>query len=259
MGENNNIITNSGNTKKDNDTRRIITVLIMLLTLMIGTTGATYAYFAINASIGNAVSGTAATASLIITNQPNSTSGNTPSLLAPTVTSYKTKPMVPQISYTGTTNVLQKAFNGKLDRCVDGNGNVVCKAYTFYVRNLSTATIDVRGSITFGWAGVSTFTNLRWKLMEDATAVNVTTSTASTSFSATAPVEASLTKTYFDTTNVELTANGGTKQYCLIVWIEETGANQSTSDNGSWFASIEFEAFDEMNNAIGGVTSTITS
>ena len=49
------------------------------------------------------------------------------------------------------------------------------------------------------------------------------------------------------------------KQYWLIVWIEESGSNQNSTDKGTWYATIEFEAFNESGTAIGGVTSTITS
>ena len=84
-----------------------------------------------------------------------------------------------------------------------------------------------------------------------------------------------ITVLYFDTTNVALAANGGTKQYWLIVWIEETGQDQSQpigtnppveendqtsiGDWGTWTATIAFDAVNESGTAIGGITSTITS
>lgn len=255
---NNNIV------KKDNDTKKIFVVLVLLMTLMVCITGATYAYFAISATSVNNITGTSATASLIITNESTATQSAIPSYVAPTDASNQSLPMVPQISYTGSTNVLQKALTGatEKDKCVDGNGNVICKAFTFYVRNLSTAAVDVRGSLKFTYSNshaTDPFPNLRWKLMTDENTVSVSTSTVSNVFSATAPIKASTSKVYFDTSNVALAANGGTKQYWVIIWIEETlGADQSAKDKGTWYGTIEFEAFNETGTSIGGVTSTIT-
>lgn len=257
---NNNVI------KKDNDSKKIFGVIIMVLTLMICTTSATYAWFAISASANNSISGAAAAV-----NQTTygygldfaDSSGNSaaPTYIAPATTTYQSKPMVPQISYTSSTNVLQKAFTGASgkDKCVDANGNVICKAYTFTIKNTTDAAVDVRGYIQFTFDSDSTFTNLRWKLMTSATAVTVSTATGSSNFSTTAPVIASTSKIYFDTTNVALAANGGTKQYWLIVWIEETNANQNTTDVGTWYGTIGFDAFNESGTSIGGITSTITS
>lgn len=253
--------------KKDNDSKKIFTMLILILTLMVCTTGATYAYFAIGATATNNMTGTAATASLIITNSSTGTAAAAPSLIAPSNVTYTSLPIVPQISYTGSTNVLQKALTGASgkDKCVDANGNVICRAYTFYVRNLSSAAADIRGSIKFSYA-TNAFHNLRWKLMDSATTVTVSSGTVSSAFSTTAPINASNgTKIYFDTSNVALAKEGGTKQYWIIVWIEETGADQGSSagtslqDVGTWYATIQFEAFNEAGSAIGGITSTITS
>lgn len=248
--------------KKEQDSKKILTLVILIAVFMVSTTGATYAYFAISATISNQMSGTAATASLVITNTPSgSTNVSTIPYVAPTTTANQALKMVPQISYTGSTNVLQKAFNGASgkDKCVDANGNAICKAYTFVVKNLSTAAVDVRGYVQFSFSSGSTFTNLRWKLMDSATAVTLSTKTASSTFSATAPIIASTSKVYFDTSNVALAEGNGNKQYWLIVWIEETGADQNATDKGTWYATVGFEAFNESGTSIGGITSTITS
>lgn len=245
--------------REDNDSKKILTLIALIATLMITTTSATYAYFAITSPSNNSMTGTAATAGLIITNSTSSSTGAAPSLIAPTNSTYTSLPMVPQYSYRSSTNVLQKAFNGASgkDKCVDANGNVICRAYTFVVRNTSTAKVNVRGSVTFSFT--NTFTNLRWKLMDSATAVTVSSATAGTGFSTTAPIKATTSKVYFDTSNVLLSANGGNKQYWFIVWIEETGADQNTTDKGTWYANISFDVFDTNGSTIGGITSTITS
>ena len=246
--------------KKDNDTKKIFVVIVLLMTLMVCTTGATYAYFAISATAANNITGTAASATISFgTNPDNPTT--IPTLIAPSNDTYTSLPMVPQISYTGTTNVLQKALTGASgkDKCVDDNGNVICKAYTFTIHNLSTSTVTIRGNIKFTYTSGSTFTNLRWQLMSNATTVNITKKDAGTTFATGVPVKASTSQVYFDTENVSLAANGGSKQYWLIFWIEETNANQSSTDKGTWYATINFESFDAFGNANGGVTSTITA
>ncbi len=257
----------------EKDSKKIFTMLILVVTLAFCTTSATYAYFAIGATNNNTLTGTAATGSLIMTNSTTSSSAHSPDYVAPTKAANRSLPMVPQISHNGTTNVLQKAFDGATgkDKCVDDNGNVICKAYTFVVKNLGTSVVAVRGSIQFSY-GSGNFNHLRWKLMDSATEVTVSSSTVSTTFSDTAPIVAGTSKIYFDKNKVSLSANGGAKQYWLIVWIEESGADQShiepptgstspsesTEDYGTWTATIAFEAVNNAGTAISGITSTIT-
>lgn len=238
---------NNNQVKKDNDTRKIFTTLVLVLTLMIFTTGATYAYFALSAESVNSMTGTAATASLDFQLAGSNVPGSgVPSYIAPTVTANQSKPMVPQKALVGTTNVLQKAFNGAgSDKCVDGNGNIICKAYTFTIKNTSSATAVIKGQIKFTYGENSIFTNLKWKLMDSATNVTVasgnTGTTATTSFA------------NFET-NISLATNT-TKTYHIIFWIEETDTNQNDTDKGTWYATVQF-----INNIDGtGVTSTITS
>ena len=103
MSENND--KSNSNQKKDHDSKKILTLVILIATLMITTTGATYAYFAISATATNNITGTAATASLAfqLSNSATTTSG-TPSLTAPSST-YASKPMVPQYAYNNSTKI----------------------------------------------------------------------------------------------------------------------------------------------------------
>jgi len=226
--------------KGNGDSKKIFTMLVLVLTLMVCTTGATYAYFMITAATDNSMTGTAASASL--------TFSQTPNYLGPTTTTAQSKPMVPQKSLNGSTNVLQKAFNGASGKgkCIDGNDNTICKAYSFIIKNESTATAVIKGQIKFTYSGTgATFANLKWKLMDSATAVTVATgnqgTTATTSF------------VNFDS-SLSL-APSATKTYNIIFWIEETGSSQNTTDKGTWTATIQF-----INNTDGtGITSTIVS
>ena len=239
--------------KKDRDTKKITTLVILIVTLLVCETGATYAYFAFSASSNNTASGTAATASIAFKNSGTSCAAGTaedatPSLFAPTNATYISNNMVPQKSLVGTTNVLQKAFNGASgkDKCVDANNNVICKAYTFTIKNCSTATAVLKGQIQFTWGSSDAFGNLKWKLMTNAGTVAVSSSDGGT-------VAAKNTWQNF-ATSVSLAPNA-VKQYWLIVWIEETGSSQNTTDKGTWQASFQF--VNNVDNS--GITSTITS
>ena len=226
--------------QKNTDSKKITTLIILIATIMISTTGATYAYFAYSATSNSAaMTGEAATASL--------TFSVAPTLVAPSNATYTSKQMVPQKALNGSTNVLQKALTGASgkDKCVDANSNVICRAYSFTIQNNSSATAIIKGRIKFTWAASSSFTNLKWKLMDSATSVTAASGNDG----------ASATTSFQDfSTNISLAQNG-TKQYWVIVWIEETGSEQNSTDYGTWYGTLEF-----VNNVDGtGITSTITS
>ena len=233
---------------KNKDTKKITTLIILIVTLMVCETGATYAYFAFSVSSNNTLTGTAATASLEFTAPP--------SLTLPSNSNYTSKPMVPQKSLVGTTNVLQKAVTGvkptgesAVIPCVDGNGNVICRVYTFTIKNTSTATAVLKGQIKFDWGANNTaanwYENLKWKLMTNAGTVNVSSSDTAKS----------ATKAWQNfATSLSLAPNAS-KQYWVVVWIEEIGSSQNNTDKGTWTASIQF--INNVDNS--GITSTITS
>ena len=243
------IYMGNNNEQKNNDSKKILTLIVLIATLMITTTGATYAYFAFAPTAStNTLTATAATASLEFRASCPGGAASTPTLIAPTAaSSYAGKPMVPQKALNGTTNVLQKALTGASgkDKCVDGNGNVICHAYTFTVANCSTAAAVIKGQIKFTWASGSSFANLKWKLMTNATTVAASSGNAGTA----------ATTSYANfATNVSL-APSAVQQYWLIVWIEETGVAQNSTDYGTWYGTINI-----VNNVDGtGITSTITS
>lgn len=249
---------------QSNDSKKIITLVVLISTIMVCTTSATYAFFAITSPTNNSITGTAATAGLIITNTSSGTTNAAPQLIAPTKSTYTSKPLVPQKSYANSKNVLQLAFNGAdgKDKCVDANDNAICRAYTFFVKNTSSAAVNVKGSVTFqnisttDSASSNYFPNLYWKLMDSATTVTVSSaaSTTQSAFSTTAPIHASTSQVFFNTSNLYL-APGASQQYWLIAWIEETGASQE--DKGKFNISLKFDAY-QGDSPIGGITSTIT-
>lgn len=210
----------NGKIRKENDSKKILAMVVMIATLMICTTSATYAYFAFSAT-NNAMTGTAAASGLTL--------AVTQAALGGTSSGTSTGVMVPQKEAALGTAM------GTNYKCLDANGNVVCKVYTITVSTSSTAKTPTTGTITFTGAT----TNLKWRLASNATTLGTTGTTK----------VASSTAATFATPTFSASTQSFT--YYIVVWINETGASQT--DSGTWRATITF------NNVNGGITSTITS
>ncbi len=239
--------------QKNKDYKKITTIFILIVTLIICETGATYAFFAITATSTGPITGTAASAELIFSVEPT--------LVSPAST-YASKPMVPQYAYNNSKSTIQLAVTGGTPvgttkvPCVDDNGNVICKVYTFTIQNNSTAAVDVSGTINFAWTSPSTFTNLKWAPMSNATTVAAITSASDTDIHAAATTPATFTDaaaTPATSWNLEASGTSGySKQFWFVVWINETNNNQSSVDKGTWTATLTFT---DSNGK--GITSTI--
>ncbi len=228
---------NNEQVRKNKDSKKILTMIILIATLMISTTSATYAYFALSAANTTTVTGTAATAGLTL------------GVTEATLKSGNTGVMVPQLA-----SAIGTAMNST-NQCVDGNGNIICKVYTITITNNSTAKVVVNGTIQF----TTTTTNLKWKRVSGTQTAGTATSgsysmvsatttrTDLTSGSACTPSDGSS-----GCTAVSLAQSSGSTTYYIVVWINETGAEQT--DSGTWKATITFEGANGK-----GVTSTITS
>lgn len=237
----------NGNVRKDNDTRKIFTMMVLIFTLMICTTGATYAFFALTAT-NNTATGTAASASLTLS-VTQATAGGADS------GSTKTNVMVPQKE--AALGTAMGSASNKDYKCVDGNGNTVCKVYTVEVTNGSTAAVRVIGYIQF--SGNSSMPNLRMRRVTNVTTLgsNTTASVGNTTSlwdlvgttgsSCTVGSAASP-----GTCTVETIAAGAKKTYYFVVWINETGSAQT--DSGTWRGTITFQGENGT-----GITSTITA
>lgn len=217
-------MVNSNEIKKDSDSKKILTMVIMVLTLMICTTSATYAYFAIAPVTNNTVTGTAASAGLSLTVSKSS----------PTTDGK----LVPQLEAG-----LGTAMNST-NKCVDGNGNVVCQVYTITVNNTSSAAVVVNGTITF--SGSTNMPNLKWRKTTSATTLGTGTTTAAN----VATAQTLVSSQSLTASNASVTTDSAT--YYIVIWINETGAAQT--DTGTFRATIEFTSSNGT-----GITSTITS
>lgn len=230
---------NNSEKKSNGDSKKIYSLLILIAIVMITTTGGTYAYLALSATATNKPTGTVASGNLTFSAEPSIVSPNT---------TYASKPMVPQYAYNNSKNVLQLAVNGGKPSgsssavpCVDDNGNVICKVYTFTIKNSSTATVVIDGKIKFA----SPSENLKWANMTSANAVTISSASDSNIHKAT-------TSDVAFNSSLSLTA-GATKQYWIVFWIQELGGSTAQTDSGTWNATISFTSSNGT-----GITSTIS-
>lgn len=261
---------------KNEDSKKILTLIVLIGVFMACTTSATYAFFAISADNDNKVQGEAASVGLSL-NVYEKTLGGTSSGAT------QTGKMVPQL-----TSALGTAI-GENYKCVDANGNTVCKVYQIRIMNTSNSAIRINGTIQFsgvnyedagGNAVSSTFKNLYWRKITDSTTLGSNQSVQITNADATpgAISSSSLSKIYDipaangtvcnitssstgctrisipAATSTDIAVNTSYVDYYFVVWISETSASQNTTDVGKWAATIHFEGENGQ-----GVTSTITS
>lgn len=257
---------------EDNDSKKILTLIALIAIIIITTTSATYAFFALSATNNSVITGTASTASLTLT-VTEATLGGTNS------GSSKTNVMVPQLE--STLGTAMSSATGTDYKCVDANGNTVCKVYTIKVTNGSTAAVRLNGTIQFlapksSTAGTNTYTNLYWRkttnttTLGTGTSVQVKNSNNTAITSNTTVTDCSTTGNYcsqiYDIiagttctvssgsgcTRIPL-ASGASATYYIVIWINETSASQNSTDKGTWQAIISF-----MGENNKGITSTIT-
>ncbi len=212
------------------DSKKIITMIVLILTVMICTTSATYAYFALAPATNNSVTGTAASASLALT-----VTKNLP-------TKANTGVLVPQKEAALATAM------GSTYGCVDGNTNMVCQVYTITVTNNSSAQVVVNGTITF--AGSTKMPNLKWRKTTNASTLGSNTTNA-----------ANTTTAQSLANNVTLKksgVSGNTATYYIVVWInaqlDSSGNEVAQTDTGTYRATVQFTSSNGT-----GITSTITS
>ena len=222
---------------------KVFVLIVAIATLVISITGATYAFFALSVSNNNTITGNTATTSLTL------------SVVEQELKTPNTGVMVPQLS-----SAIGTAMN-TTNKCVDTNGNIVCKVYKITVTNGSTAAATINGTIKFTSFATS---NLRWRRAASATTLSADTtgSYAASAVSVTIDAETDLisggacvpsagTATCTDVT----IAAGGHEDYYIVVWLFETGSEQQATDSGKKFdATVKFEGADGR-----GITSTITS
>ena len=202
--------------KEVNEKKKKYAIVITFLVLMICITGGTYAYFALTAS-NNSVTGSVGGASLNLT----------VTKVYPT-SEHNSKNMIPQLEST-----LDEAIS-TTNKCIDGNGNVICQVYSATVTNQGSTTSVLNGMISF--TGIENMPNLKWMRINDSNTLGTYSSSL-----------ASTDKALFEE---EKSFGANTSNtYYFVFWIDETGEVQT--DNGTFRANIEFDS------STGGLTSTV--
>ncbi len=222
-------------TPKNNEAKGIIFLAIGIMTVIAAIAGASYAYFAYTAINNNAVSGESDYKPYVDVSNPGKNS-NDPlylTVVQATQSSVGTKKLIPQLSAG-----IAKATNST-NKCLDANGNAVCKIYTITIKNTTTSTLYVDGILQLS---ASNMPNLRWrKCSAENTCTDAIAKPASTT----------------SLGNTIKIAGGASSTLWFVVWINETGSAQT--DSGTFTGTVTFTAYSTSNKTLTGVTSSITS
>lgn len=236
--------------------------VIGVATLLVAIIGATFAFFSANAQSGEqAITATGASLKL-------GYDDNTTLLKSHLIPSTK------EIAHYSTTEAYHGNDVNKI--CIDDNGNEICSYYTFNVGNPSfTTKQDLYGTLT---PATNEMTNLMFLIMDETGAVVVQPTEINGTEAIALP---ELTQKLETTDENEATTLGaafddekpstypkrctydGTsctatnvRTYTLVLWINETGTNQTDDDSGKIFAGgITFTSANDS-NGVTGVIST---
>ena len=212
----------NNNKKEQNDDKKILTIAIGIMLILIVFAGATYAYFAFSASNNNVITGEIGTVNLSL--DVTKVLPNTTSVDNILVTSF---------------NDLSSNLNNK---CLYTDGEfATCQLYKIVLtNNADGVNTKVVGSVSFDNA---TSPNLSWIKLD-----NYDASTTYTAGSIGGDKhKASSTFTNFS--NAYLLKKSNSVTYYLLVWVDESEDEQT--DDGSFTGTVRFE--DENGK---GVTST---
>ena len=206
---------------ENNNGKGIFYGVIGVATLVVAIIGATFAYFTATATNDNTIAGSAAKVGL--------------NLAVEKVTTAASGDLIPLDQESPADEAQLPLALKATPSCVDANGNTVCQVYKIKVTNNGNSTAVLSGTLTITGA---TFQNLKWTTLDDATTYSDGTIN---------PISATQLE---DSVSLNGSAS---KEYFIAIWIEETGAEQNTTDTGSFTGSVTF------NTAGGdGVTATFS-
>ena len=194
--------------KRKNENAALIYAIVGVTVLIVAIVGSTFAFFSASETAANKIVGTAASVGLELTLSDETTNA--------------TGNLIPIDETDLSKGAVGYESNGK---CIDKNGNTVCKIYKVTVKNTSTATALLSGSVNITPDSGSTFKNLKWNKM-----TNITTPGTGYPITTTAL-----------TTKESFTA-GQTKDYYIMVYINNIDSNQSSEDKGSFTGTVTFNS-----------------
>lgn len=193
--------------------------VIGVATLVVAIIGATFAFFsATTNSAENAISTSSTTLGL--------------NYVDDTGTKLSTS-LIPASETVATYGAISKTYlatEGK-SQCVDDNGNDVCSVYQFTVTNPNATTSQ---AIDFTLKVVTNeFTNLKYKIYSGS--VSDALDTGATPVVAAANFGAKDSETTLSALSQTL-APSGSVTYTMVIWVNETGNDQTSADSGKSFS-----------------------
>ena len=198
--------------KRKSEKAPLIYAIVGVAVLIVAVAGSTFAFFSASGTATNKIVGTAASVGLEIT-LTDETANATGNLI----------PIDESNLSNGATGYQNKG------KCIDKNDNTVCKIYKVTVKNTSTAVAILSGSVNIAadteGDPKSKFTNLKWNKM-----TNLTTPGSSYPVSTTSL-----------TTDESFTA-GQSKDYYVMVYINNVNSNQSSDDTGKFIGTVSFNS-----------------
>ena len=206
----------------------IFYAVVGVATLVVAIIGATFAYFSATTAPNTDITGTTADVQAM-------------KLTVSPVANPTEQKLVPQHKVG-----LPTAFKATT-ACVDANGNAVCKVYKINITNPGTAAISSKGTLELKADSGSTFTNLKWALVENVGEdddLSTATVNSTTNGMAKAEIASPL-----------LAASTGSETYYVVIWIEELGTDQTAQDKGTFTGTVTWGGVDGDIQ----VTSTFTA
>lgn len=179
----------------------LLFAIVGVAVLIVAVAGSTFAYFSASATAtGTPIAGETLDVALGVT---------------ATRVSKGTGKLIPIYdgSVSGHDSQLSTAASSTYD-CVDKNGYTVCQIYEITITNTGGDATTVNTSVS-----LTGTTNLKWANMTNRTTVGTTHTLSDTSVA----------------TNATLAANGTVKQY-IMVYVNNTGGNQTSADGGKDFS-----------------------
>jgi len=197
-----------------NGNKKIFFAIVGVASLVVAVIGATFAYFLVSVSGTNsAVSATSLAVSGKITLTENTTYIRT-NLIPTSVTNAKA-------SYAQTGSGAKAKCAGVAANNTSTVYNL-CSAYTFTVSNAATTAQTVKITLT---SVTKTFSNLRYCLYTGGTAPGDASCVA-------VPNQGSSTTLV---SALNLAASTGTQTYTILLYVFDTGSDQTTSDSGKTY------------------------
>jgi len=226
-------------TKEEKNNRRsgIFFGIIGVATLIIAIIGTTLAYFSIGANSEAGVDAQAALVNIIYTDGSN----------------ISITDLIP-----ATESVARAGYGKASGQCIDDNGRTVCGTYQFSIENGGTDSISITGVLTVtlneaAGENYTGFSNLSYIVYDVTDSANPSVVKNTTLFPTTVGDTASIFGSNLNTT---VTIDGQeTKQYEMLIWLNEAGANNDVEQGAHFTASVSVKAYGSNDGRITGEIS----